>query len=61
MQTQIRFSSPATLAEVQAMITAVNTAQTSILAQIEMKVISRYSKLNCNSSSINIEWNHRCK
>ena len=28
------FSSPATLAEVQAMITAVNTAQTSILAQI---------------------------
>ena len=32
---------PATLAEVQAMITAVNTAHASILAQIEMKVISQ--------------------
>ena len=30
MQAQIRLVSPATLAEVQAMITAVNTAQASI-------------------------------
>ena len=60
------FSSPATLAEVQAMITAVNTAQTSILAQIgnEGKVdkhTRRYSKFCCNSSSSSIiKWNHRC-
>ena len=48
------FSSPAALLKLKLMITAVNTAQTSILAQIGSRGDSRYSKLNCNNSSISI-------